>query len=136
MANYCRAVTKSPRGTVLDVLLHLHQKGIGLGHISHLKVSNLSNCCDVILTMLHILFMPSYLTSGQFLAIVPHYPFFYFLNMQQSWAVQSQLHSNNKATSAQPLKFVPEAISDKNLDLCFSKLILTPSNCISPIFFS
>jgi hypothetical protein len=30
-----------------------------------------------------------------------HCPFFHFLNMQQSWAGQSRLHSENKAIRAQ-----------------------------------
>jgi hypothetical protein len=32
---------------------------------------------------------------------VPHCIFFYFLNMQKSWAGQSKLHSKNKATATQ-----------------------------------
>ncbi len=32
---------------------------------------------------------------------VPHWPFFYFLNMQQSWAGPSKLHRKNNATPAQ-----------------------------------
>jgi hypothetical protein len=56
--------------------------------------------------------------------------------MLQSWAVQSMLHSKNKATAAQPLKFVPEVVGDKNLGLCFSKLILTPSIIFLPFFLA
>jgi hypothetical protein len=37
---------------------------------------------------------------------VPHCLFSYFLNMQQSWAGQSKLHSKIKATAAQHLKKV------------------------------
>ncbi len=36
-----------------------------------------------------------------FMQFVPHYLFLYFINMQQSWAGQSKLHSKNKATAAQ-----------------------------------
>jgi hypothetical protein len=46
------------------------------------------------------------LSSGLFvflLQIVQNCPFFYFLNMQQSWAGQSKQHSKNKATAAQQL---------------------------------
>jgi hypothetical protein len=39
--------------------------------------------------------------SGLF-SLVPHCSFFFFLNIQQSWAGQSKLHGKNKATLAQP----------------------------------
>ncbi len=50
---------------------------------------------------LHLLRLQLLEVAGIQIKIIPEHPLFYFLNLQQSWAGQSKLHSKNKATAVQ-----------------------------------
>jgi hypothetical protein len=111
----------------LDVLNHLHQQAIDQGYITFGTLSSYISppivmlfqmpTCQSIPQVRNVIQLLGLGYSAQadagfgaillldFWAIliqfVPHCPFFYFLNMPQSWAGQSKLYSENKATAAQ-----------------------------------